>query len=435
MSTLRNRVAALLILAIVTVVGLATFAASQALQPPLPEATIEPIARQIHLLISMVERNRSDAIASGLQLQTDPRPGDKDEGLSRFLMRSLQKTGEPRTAIVTESPTDPALIASVDLGDGTWLITEIPDLGPPPGRWSILAGWIFLIVVGSAMVSIFAASKIIRPLRLIESAVGQIGSDGVLPHISETGSGEIRATAQALNLLSARLKASMESRMRLVAAAGHDLRTPMTRMRLRAEFVADDEERRKWFADLEELDSIADSAIRLVREEASHDEHEIVDLDVLIHEVVDELQQLGFKVILLSSPQLPISAGPLALKRALRNLIINAATHGEGAKIRLAEEDGKAVARISDDGPGIPEELLAHVFEPFFRVDAARRKTLPGAGLGLAIAKEIIERFDGTITIVNQKPSGLLQTMTFPLYSPILKTCSRATTAAEILYE
>ena len=113
---------------------------------------------------------------------------------------------------------------------------------------------------------------------------------------------------------------------------------------------------------------------------------------------------------------LPIAVGPLALKRALRNLIINAATHGRGAKVGLGREGDYAVITIRDEGPGIPEEMIDRVFEPFFRVDAARRKTMLGAGLGLAIAKEIIERFGGSITIVNsKKPKGLLQTVKLPI--------------------
>jgi signal transduction histidine kinase len=363
----------------------------------------------------MIEHNRADAIASGVRLQSGPDSGAENEGLSRFFTQSLEKIGEPRRAVVTEGPNNPALIASVDLGDNTWLITEMPNLRLPPGGWVVLAGWIVLIIIGSTIISIFAASKITKPLRLIESAVGRVGSDGVLPHIPETGSGELRATAQALNRLSARLKSAMESRMRLVAAAGHDLRTPMTRMRLRAEFIADDDERQKWLADLEDLESIADSAIRLVREEASQDGQEIVRLDRMVHEVVDELRQLGYKARLSGAVPQSIAAGPIALKRGLRNLIINAATHGKGARIGVTQEDGEAVVTITDQGPGIPEELLGRVFEPFFRVDAARRKTLPGAGLGLAIAKEIIERFDGTITVANRKPSGLAQIVRFPL--------------------
>jgi signal transduction histidine kinase len=297
-------------------------------------------------------------------------------------------------------------------------VTEIPDLRPPPDVEWVLLGWIVLIILGSTAVSIFAASKIIKPLQLLEDAIGRIGADGVLPLIPETGSGEVRATAQALNNLSTRLKSAMESRMRLVAAAGHDLRTPMTRMRLRAEFIPCDEEREKWFADLGELDAIADSAIRLVREEVSGDGREIVRLGPLLFEIVEELTQLGYKVTPPSLVSPLVAAGPIALKRAFRNLIINAAMHGGGAKVDLACEGGQAVVSIRDEGPGIPDELIEHAFEPFFRVDVARRKTMPGAGLGLAIAKEIIERFGGTITIANSKrPKGLLQTVKLPLAS------------------
>lgn len=418
MMSLRTRIAVLLILAIVSVVGLATFAASRALQPPSRENTMDPVARQLHLLAAIVERNREDAIASGIVLRPEPASGNADHPATRFLTRALAATGQPRTAIVTRNEEEPVLTASVDLGEHGWLIAEMPDQRPPPGGWMILAGWSVLIVIGSTAVSIFAASKITAPLELLQGAVGRIGPDGLLPHIPETGSGEVRATAQALNRLSARLKSAMESRMRLVAAAGHDLRTPMTRMRLRAEFIADDEERTKWLADLEELDAIADSAIRLVREEASRDGHEVVPLGSVVREIVEELDGLGYKVKASTPPELPVAAAPVALKRALRNLFINAATHGGGAKVNLAREGQRAVIEILDEGPGIPEELIGQVFEPFFRVDPARRKSIPGAGLGLAIAKEILERFGGTLAVANRRPKGLIQTVTLPLAEP-----------------
>jgi signal transduction histidine kinase len=416
MKSLRNRIVLLLIVAIVTVVGLATFAASRVLQPPLPEATMEPVARQLHFLAALVERNREDAVSLGLELRDRPADGAEIEALTRYLGVALERTGSARTAVITRSPETPIIKASIDLGADGWLVTEIPDLRAPPGAWLVLTGWIALIALGSATISIVAASKIVKPLQLLEEAIGRIGADGVLPPVPETGSGEVRATAQALNRLSTRLKSAMESRMRLVAAAGHDLRTPMTRMRLRAEFVSDDDEREKWLADLEELDAIADSAIRLVREEVDGDYRETVRLGPLVHEIVEELHQLGYKVTPPSQMSLLVAAGPIALKRALRNLVINAATHGKGARIGLAREGGRAVVTIRDEGPGIPEELIDHVFEPFFRVDAARRKTMPGAGLGLAIAKEIVERFGGTITIANcTRPKGLLQTVTLPV--------------------
>lgn len=415
MTSLRTRIAILLILAIVSVVGLATFAASRVLRPPLPQATMEPLARQLHVLARLAQADRQAALAAGLVVQSSPSAGREETGMTRFLNRALERTGTARRAIIRRAPDTPVLTASVDLGNGEWLISDVPDLRPPPGGWKVMAGWIALIVAGSTAVSLFAASKITKPLQLLESAASRIDPDGLLPHIPEEGSGEIRATAKALNQLSGRLKSAMESRMRLVAAAGHDLRTPMTRMRLRAEFIADEEEREKWLADLEELDAIADSAISLVREEVGEQGSEPLKLGYLVHGLAEELRDLGYKVSDPPLTSLPVAARPIALKRAIRNLIINAATHGAGARIELQARDGLAVVTIFDDGPGIPEDLIGQVFEPFFRVDMARRKTLPGAGLGLVIAKEIIERFGGTITIANREPNGLVQTITLPL--------------------
>lgn len=166
-------------------------------------------------------------------------------------------------------------------------------------------------------------------LQLLQQMSGRIGADGTLWHIPETGPAEIRATARALNRLSEELRHAVESRIRLVAA-GHDLRTPMTRMRLRSEFIPDDEERDKWLSDLEELDMIADSAIRLAREEVSRDGQEPLRLDHLLHDIADDLHQMHQNVTVLDLQPLRVQAGPLALKRAFRNLMLNAATHGGG---------------------------------------------------------------------------------------------------------
>jgi signal transduction histidine kinase len=204
--------------------------------------------------------------------------------------------------------------------------------------------------------------------------------------------------------------------MRLVAAAGHDLRTPMTRMRLRAEFLdLDDEERALWLKDLDELDRIADSAILLVREEVDQPAPEKIRLDALLTEIAEELRNQGRSVTLAKLPAVTVEGSTLALSRALRNLIINAATHGGGATVALFEEGGEALVRIDDEGPGIPDDLLAQIFEPFFRVDPARRQNIAGAGLGLTIAREIVQRAGGDVTIENKTPRGLRQTIRLPL--------------------
>ena len=203
--------------------------------------------------------------------------------------------------------------------------------------------------------------------------------------------------------------------MRLVAAAGHDLRTPITRMRLRAEFIADEEERRRWLNDLDELERIADSAILLVREESGSVPPEPIRLDKLVKDIAAELKEQQFAVETGALQPVTVRASPLALSRALRNLMINAATHG--SRGRVSVEDGKgamAKVRIEDDGPGIPSHLIGQVFEPFFRADPGRQRTRPGAGLGLTIAREIVRRAGGDITITNGKDRGLTQLVELP---------------------
>ncbi|MFK3780391.1 ATP-binding protein [Agrobacterium sp. NPDC089420] len=416
MNSLRNRIAILLIASIIAVIALATVVADRTLQPPPPDATIEPLARSLAFAVTMAERDPSLQQPGYFRIEPKPPEGDLDGMLSEFLEKALARVGEPRTAMVIRSPGNPAPVAAIALEKDGWLVADIPHMGPPPGGWKIFGMWIGLIILGSAAISVFAASKITRPLDMLENAAASIGPDGSLPHLPETGPGEIRATARALNELASRLKAAMESRMRLVAAAGHDLRTPMTRMRLRAEFIENDEERAKWLADLEELDAIADSAILLVREEVSQDSIKTIDLGRLLGEIVSELSDLGHAGALdFTEPEaaMTIKAAPLALKRALRNLVLNAVTHGRKAHIDLTEDTSEIVVTIRDEGPGIPQELIGRVFEPFFRVDLARRKSVPGVGLGLAIAKEIIERFGGAITIANHKKQGLIQTVIF----------------------
>lgn len=415
MTSLRNRIVFLLILAIVTVVGLATLAASRALQPPPMNERLATQARQLSVIFSYAERYRQAAVDAGTDVRDRPFAENVDPRFTDDLKAAIGTSGVQIDLLAAREEDSHRMWVSMKLNDNRWLVVELPDQGPPPGGLMTLAVWIVLIIIGSAAVSIYAAAKIIRPLKLVESAVGRIGPDGVLPLIPEEGPAEVKATAMALNRLSGRLKTAIESRMRLVAAAGHDLRTPMTRMRLRAEFVADEAEKDKWLADLKELDEIADSAMLLVREEVNSSSPEVLKFDGLIKDVVQELSLLSYRVQCKKLEPSNVTASPLAMRRAIRNLLINAATHGKKGTVQLVHRDGQAVVTIEDQGPGIPANLMGQVFEPFFRVDAARRRSMPGAGLGLAIAKEIIERFGGKIALSNRPEGGLSQQISLPI--------------------
>jgi signal transduction histidine kinase len=404
-NTLRAKIAVLLVVAIVSVVGIITWVMLAMLGPPSPERTTEPLADQVEMFLRVAKQD-----TSGLTLVPEPSPGEPRENATARLRAELAARGHELPVTITRKDWNAPLVVSIPIDAKGWLLMPISDLPPQRKPWYGLLKWLALITVGVAGIAVFAAHRMVQPLVLLENAVQSVGPDAILPHLPERGPAEVRATARALNSLSSRLRKAIESRMRLLAAAGHDLRTPITRMRLRAEFVDDDEERNLWLADLDELERIADSAILLVREESGKAAPETVWLDRLVAGVADELKDQNLDVTVTEAQPVSVRANRLGLARALRNLMINAATHGRRARVRVeAIQDAKAQVIIEDEGPGIPPELLGQVFEPFFRVDPGRRQNIPGAGLGLTIAREIVQRAGGDIRISNRDDGGLRQ--------------------------
>jgi signal transduction histidine kinase len=407
-NTLRAKIAVLLVVAIVSVVGLLTAVILYFLAPPGPQHTIEPVAQTIELLARLAQQD-----APAVPLSAHPAQGKVNTGMTVWLRTALAERGIAMDATVSRDGPEQQLIVSVPIGTRGWLLTPIPDLPPRDGGWHVLIAWLALITFGATAI---AANRMVQPLVLLESAVASVGPDATLPILPEQGPAEVRATAKALNSLSSRLKMAMESRMRLVAAAGHDLRTPITRLRLRAEFVDNEEERSLWLRDLDELERIADSAILLVREESEKAPPQNIALDELVAEVAAELKLQNFDIEVAGLWPVTVRTGRLALSRALRNLLINAATHGHKAHVVVEKGAGtSARITITDEGPGIPDELLGQVFEPFFRADPARRQSIPGAGLGLTIAREIIQRTGGDIKITNGDERGLTQIIELPI--------------------
>ena len=409
MNTLRAKIALLLVVAIVSVVGLLTVMLFYVLGPPKRVHSLDPIAQQVETLIRVVEDG-----SSVISLVEKPAPGLLHQGVTQRLRDALSARGLNLAVTVTRSGRGAPLVVSIPIEGRGWILLPISDLPPQGVPWWVLVRWLLLIAFGATAIAVFVANRMVRPLVLLENAVASVGPDGMLPTLPERGPGEVRATAKALNSLSSRLKRAMESRMRLVAAAGHDMRTPITRMRLRAEFVEDEEDRTRWLADLDELERIADSAILLVREESGLASPETIRLDKLVQSIGDELREQNLDVTNTRVEPVTVCASRLKLNRALRNLIINAATHGTRARVEVANSGGTARILIEDDGPGIPPELLDQVFEPFFRAAPARRQDIPGAGLGLTIAREIIQRAGGTISISNCAKGGLKQVVELP---------------------
>jgi signal transduction histidine kinase len=411
-NTLRAKIALLLVVAIVSVVGILTWVMIALLGPPPPQRTTEPLADQVEMFLRVAKQD-----TSALTLVPEPSGGDQRDNATERLRAELAKRGHDLPVTISRKGWDAPLVVSIPIAGKGWLLMPISDLPPQKKPWWGLLRWLALITVGVSAIAIFVAHRMVQPLVLLENAVQSVGPDAILPLLPERGPAEVRATARALNSLSSRLRSAIESRMRLLAAAGHDLRTPITRMRLRAEFVEDEEERKLWLTDLDELERIADSAILLVREESGKASPETLRLDTLVTGIAGELKDQNLDVTVTGTQAVSVRAGKLALSRALRNLMINAATHGRKATVKVARADGAegAVAQviIEDEGPGIPPELLCRVFEPFFRVDPGRRQNIAGAGLGLTIAREIVQRAGGDIRISNRDRGGLKQVVEF----------------------
>jgi signal transduction histidine kinase len=425
MNTLRAKITALVVAAVLIVIGLAVwlFYETVPMTPPSFERLVEIDSYHLSVMLKSgsgsayreVAETPFSGAAGSFGMKAEPARGEVSEAMTRYLRTALQQRNITASVIVTRTAENYWPVASIALPGGGWLVIPISLPSPPGEVMPFLIGGIVLIVIGTAVVAIAVVHRLMRPFALIERSLANINPDGELPALAENGPSDIRATARAINLLSSRLKSAMESRMRLVAAAGHDFRTPMTRMRLRAEFL-DDADREKWLADIDELDRIADSAIRLVQEEIEDDKGEAVHLDHLVTDVIAELRELRLDVRAVETEPAQVMGKPLSLKRAIRNLLINAATHGGGANVSIRRKSESVFVDIVDNGPGIPEGLLARAFEPFFRVDAAR-SSMGGAGLGLAIAKEIIHRNRGTLILANRAGGGLVQTIEVPAAS------------------
>jgi len=412
MNSLRARIVVTLVLSITCVVVMATATLYLARQGHIRKEKGEyaQLVSEAILAIAPVlggdEKDRLSHLGSG------PAPGEPRPELTNLLQSELRSLGSDLEVVVTRPAASAHPFVSIKLLSG-WLALPLPERRPADFLFA-LAGWFLLVALGTVCVAMWFAHRITRHLAVLERVAATIDADGVVPRLPESGPAELRATARALNTMTSRLKNAAESRMRLVAAAGHDLRTPMTRMRLRAEFL-EEEDRSMWLSDLEELDRIADSAIQLVREETRRETSQLVRVDEIIGEICSDLASVKASVTIMKMEAVTISSAPLALTRAVRNLVINAATHGGGAFVTVGLEDNKTASiTIDDEGPGIPDQSISRVFEPFFRVDPARRKFGAGAGLGLAIAKEIVERHGGKLTLQNRSPRGLRQRIIFP---------------------
>ena len=311
-----------------------------------------------------------------------------------------------------------------------------PGLLPPPTAWltltstlpapapwrspSFATAFMVMTVLGAVMI-IWAVRRLLVPVRTLAQAAERLGRDVVnAPALPEVGPIEIVTAANAFNTMAARIRRFVEDRTFLLTAIGHDLRTPITRLKLRAEYMEDEEQRLKMLADLDEMEAMVAATLAFGRDITTTEPVTRIDLASLLRTILDETADGApeqAETLAFSGPDhLTIQARPLALKRALTNLVGNALKYGDAARLTLRPRAKEFVQiDIDDNGPGIAPEEMETVFEPFRRLESSRNRETGGSGLGLSIARNIIRAHGGDILLANLPGHGLRASVTLPV--------------------
>ena len=302
----------------------------------------------------------------------------------------------------------------IPLSQGRWLqFTSLVDF---PATENLQIALMFLLAslaVGAA--AVLSVRTQTRSLAALAQASEKLGRGEAVPPLAENGPVEVAKAARAFNTMQGRLKNFIDDRLKMLAAISHDLRTPLTTLRLKAEFVRDKSARQGLINTIDEMTVITEASLAFTRAEATQEPTKRIDLANLLQQLSDEYAAKGLKVGLGLCTSSICLVREVALKRAMRNLIDNALRYGGNAELNVSQSDGIASVMVDDAGPGIPVAQMERVFEPFVRLEASRNKNTGGIGMGLAIARSIVKAHGGEIRLINRNEGGLRAEINLPV--------------------
>ena len=357
--------------------------------------------------------------------QALPRNAEIEERLAAALAEARVPVGAVRAA----SRVEPAprghhppghgrhhrtVLLSAQLDDGTWLDARLHAPGPDPWlihRLLLATLALFLLVFGAAW---WIARRLARPLRDLTRAAEGFEGRGPAEPVIPRGPADVRRAVEAFNAMNRRTLALLDEKDRMLGAIGHDLRTPLASLRIRAENMGPDEDRERLVATVEEMAATLEDILTLARTGRAREPVRPVDLAALADAVVEEFREMGRPAAFVPSPRAVLAVRPDLLRRALRNLIDNAVAYGGGASVAVEERDDAIELKVEDEGPGIPAERLADVVEPFRRLEESRNRASGGAGLGLAIARAVAQSHGGRLALANRPDGGLRASLILP---------------------
>lgn len=321
--------------------------------------------------------------------------------------------GDPMLQPITLGQDQPAYvvphIAPLDAGEGQ----AVPPQEPMPRPL-----WTFLIDMAIRLLALlvaawFAARWLTRPIHQLATAAQALGRDIHRPQLPASGPQECREASHVFNQMQAQIRQQMQDRDRLVAAVSHDLRTPLTRLRLRAEMLDDLQASEEIQHDIAEMESMIRDTLDYLRGQAQGPQMVRVHIQALLQSVVDDHALSGVSIPLTGDAN-PIDAQPGPLRRCIDNLIGNALRYGGGAEIHLSQNETTVFIIVRDHGPGLPEEALEEVMQPFVRMETSRHRHRGGVGLGLSIARDIALRHQGQLLLRNAQEGGLCAILALP---------------------
>lgn len=386
-----------------------------------PEACRPALVRAVSFPARVDWYPSTSPVATKLAVLDRPK---RDPDLARW----FQSRGQPRPLLLSKAnkelstilPYDRvahphAHILAVQLDDSSWVVFIATRR-----IWGLRTPLRIGIGLGFLVVSILAASaaatyQLSRPIRRFTEELRRFGADPRAAPILETGPLELRATITAFNRMQAQIRKFVDDRTAMLVAISHDLRTPLTKIRLRAEFIDDEDQRARLFRDVADLEAMADSALAFFKDDYREEEITAFDFPGVLRTIVDDYSDRGAPVAYNGPDHVVFRGRPFALKRAITNLIDNAVKYGRLPEVELHCLAPRILLIISDRGPGIPPDALEQVFAPFYRLERSRNRMTGGVGLGLTSARAVVRGHGGDIMLCNRIGGGLQVEVTLPV--------------------
>ncbi len=340
---------------------------------------------------------------------------DDDEASREFADELSDWLSLSKDRVHVVQSTDGGALASVRLDDGSWIDAKAAPFVGDEGDLRTLIVSTSGAALGILVFSLLMVRWVTLPLRRLSDAADRLGMKLDSVPMAEAGPAEVRSAAAAFNRMQSRIHRFVNDRTQMFAAISHDLKTPITRLKLRAEFMDDEAERLRMMRDLDDMEQMVVSLLSFLRDENDVEQTRLADLTAIIRTICDSFTDAGHLVSVESvPPACTLSCRAGAVKRAISNIVDNAVKYGGSASVNMYEIANAVVIDVTDTGPGIPEAELERVFAPFQRLETSRNRDTGGTGLGLTIARTIVRAHGGELTLTNRVSSGCLVSITLP---------------------